>query len=46
MCIRDRPEIDFSNNTTKQVSFLRNRLTNLKAAQVGAFDVDDRVGTA
>jgi hypothetical protein len=40
------PEIDFSNNTTKQVSFLRNRLTNLKAAQVGAFDVDDRVGTA
>jgi len=40
------PEIDFSNNTTKQVSFLRNRLTNLKAAQVGTFDVDDRVGTA
>ena len=40
------PEIDFSNNTTKQVSFLRNRLTDLKAAQVGTFDVDDRVGTA
>ena len=31
---------------TKQVQFLRNRLTNLKAAQVGAFDADNRVGTA
>ena len=40
------PNIDFSTNTTKQVSFIRNRLTNLKAASVGAFDVDDRVGTA
>jgi len=40
------PNIDFSSNTTKQVSFIRNRLTNLKAASVGAFDVDDRVGTA
>ena len=40
------PDIDFSTNATKQVSFIRNRLTNLKAASVGAFDVDDRVGTA
>ena len=40
------PDIDFSTNVTKQVSFIRNRLTNLKAASVGAFDVDDRVGTA
>ncbi len=41
------PDVGFQNNTISgQVQLLRNRLTVDKAAAPGAFDADERVGTA